>query len=110
AQWCVASQGATDKNLLDFLSFVCTGQISCQDIQPGGPCFDPATVRAHASFILNAYYIAKVDCIPPYGQITTNDPCKILLLWFLKFFSIKCYLNCFKLSSKLITMFWCSLW
>ncbi|XP_047326064.1 glucan endo-1,3-beta-glucosidase-like [Impatiens glandulifera] len=59
-QWCVAKPGASDAGLGSALNWAC-GQpgINCSPVNTGGPCFEPNTVSAHASYVMNAYYKAK---------------------------------------------------
>ncbi|KAL3613227.1 hypothetical protein CASFOL_042918 [Castilleja foliolosa] len=76
-QWCVAKPDALDKNLLNLLDSFCFTEIDCQDIQPGGPCFEPTNIKAHASYALNAYFVKTGNCIncpDCSGYIITNDP------------------------------------
>ncbi|KMT05245.1 hypothetical protein BVRB_7g173860 [Beta vulgaris subsp. vulgaris] len=55
-KWCVAKPDASDEKLQGNLDYVCSLGIDCKAIQDGGPCFDPNTVRSHASYAMNAYY------------------------------------------------------
>ncbi|XP_010516112.1 PREDICTED: glucan endo-1,3-beta-glucosidase-like isoform X2 [Camelina sativa] len=56
-KWCVARSGATDKQLQDNINWVCgQGGVDCKPIQAGGSCFNPSSVRTHASFVMNAYF------------------------------------------------------
>ncbi|KAF2581315.1 hypothetical protein F2Q70_00008086, partial [Brassica cretica] len=32
------------------------GNVDCNPIKPGGPWFEPNTLRNHASFVMNEYY------------------------------------------------------
>ncbi|XP_010444207.1 PREDICTED: major pollen allergen Ole e 10-like [Camelina sativa] len=56
-QWCMPLPTATDKQLQANIDYVCGGQnVDCTPIQPGGSCYEPNTVRGHASYVMNAYY------------------------------------------------------
>ncbi|RWW76110.1 hypothetical protein BHE74_00015827 [Ensete ventricosum] len=55
--WCVASQTASQTALQVALDYACGyGGADCSTIQQGGSCFDPDTVRDHASYAFNDYY------------------------------------------------------
>ncbi|KAL5219037.1 hypothetical protein ABZP36_019721 [Zizania latifolia] len=57
--WCVASAGATEADLQADLDYACAQVgVDCSAIQPGGACFDPNTVRAHAAYAMNQLYQA----------------------------------------------------
>ena len=57
--WCVASVGATDAQLQTDMDYACAQVgVDCGAIQPGGACFQPNTVRAHASYAMNQLYQA----------------------------------------------------
>ncbi|XP_073033198.1 glucan endo-1,3-beta-glucosidase-like [Primulina eburnea] len=78
-KWCVPKPAATDAALQSNINYVCSQGVNCGPIQPGGSCFDPNTVRAHASFIMNAYYQAEgrndFNCdFAGSGILTANDP------------------------------------
>ncbi|XP_028551408.1 major pollen allergen Ole e 10-like [Dendrobium catenatum] len=56
--WCIASQSASETPLQVALDFACGyGGADCSQIQPGGSCFNPDTVRNHASYAFNDYYL-----------------------------------------------------
>ncbi|XP_073315769.1 glucan endo-1,3-beta-glucosidase-like [Primulina huaijiensis] len=78
-KWCVPKPTATDAALQSNINYVCSQGVNCGPIQPGDSCFDPNTVRAHASFIMNAYYQAEgrndFNCdFAGSGILTVNDP------------------------------------
>ncbi|KDP34495.1 hypothetical protein JCGZ_11045 [Jatropha curcas] len=55
-RWCVPKSDAGDEALQKNIDYVCSNRVDCRAIQAGGPCFDPNTVRSHASYAMNAYY------------------------------------------------------
>ncbi|XP_057778730.1 glucan endo-1,3-beta-glucosidase-like [Salvia miltiorrhiza] len=58
-KWCVPKSDASDVALQNSINYVCSQGIDCAPIQPGGACFTPNTLKAHASYLMNAYYHAK---------------------------------------------------
>ncbi|XP_018681071.2 glucan endo-1,3-beta-glucosidase 12-like [Musa acuminata AAA Group] len=55
--WCVASQTASQTALQVALDYACGyGSADCSAIQQGGSCYNPDTVRDHASYAFNDYY------------------------------------------------------
>lgn len=57
--WCVASVAATDAQLQTDMDYACAQVgVDCGAIQPGGACFEPNTVRAHAAYAMNQLYHA----------------------------------------------------
>lgn len=55
--WCVASQSASPTAVQVALDYACgQGGADCSAIQPGGSCFNPDTVRDHASYAFNNFY------------------------------------------------------
>lgn len=85
-QWCVPKSGAEAEALQRNIDYVCgLGWEYCRDIQEGGDCFFPNTVRAHAAYAMNAYYQAmgrnNFDCdFEQTGDITNIDPSMLLCL------------------------------
>lgn len=78
-KWCVPKAVASDAALQANIDYVCSQGVDCRPIQPGGACFDPNNVRAHASFIMNAYYQIEgchdFDCdFSGSAFITYTDP------------------------------------
>ncbi|XP_051139779.1 glucan endo-1,3-beta-glucosidase 7-like [Andrographis paniculata] len=58
ARWCVPkTTGVSDSQLQANLDYAC-GQpgVDCTAIQPGGSCFEPVTVRSHATYAMNQLY------------------------------------------------------
>ncbi|KAK1321368.1 hypothetical protein QJS10_CPA03g00668 [Acorus calamus] len=77
--WCVASQSASETALQVALDYACGyGGADCSAIQTGGSCFNPDTVRDHASYAFNSYYHKNpVPTSCNFGgtaQITSVDP------------------------------------
>nr|XP_043617955.1 glucan endo-1,3-beta-glucosidase-like [Erigeron canadensis] len=86
-RWCMPKPDATDVALQANIDYICSNGIDCSPTQPTGPCFQPNTVRAHASFLMNSYYQAKgrhdFDCdFAHTGMIAftdpSNGPCKYI--------------------------------
>ncbi|XP_044462610.1 glucan endo-1,3-beta-glucosidase 12-like [Mangifera indica] len=78
-QWCIASPTASETALQTALDYTCGyGGADCSQIQPGASCYNPNTVRDHASFAFNNYYHknpAPTSCV--FGgaaQLTSTDP------------------------------------
>ncbi|KAJ1291240.1 hypothetical protein BS78_02G302200 [Paspalum vaginatum] len=55
--WCVADASADEDLLQEEMGYACDNGADCSAIQPGGECFDPDTVVAHASYAsFTSYY------------------------------------------------------
>ncbi|GAV90685.1 Glyco_hydro_17 domain-containing protein/X8 domain-containing protein [Cephalotus follicularis] len=78
-RWCVPGSDASDAALQANIDYVCSTGVDCKPIQEGGPCFNPNTVRSHASYAMNSYYQAfgrhDFDCdFNHTGIVTSADP------------------------------------
>lgn len=56
AAWCVPKAGISVAQLQANLDYVCSQGFDCSQIQPGGACFEPNTVMAHATYAMNLLY------------------------------------------------------
>ncbi|XP_076940009.1 glucan endo-1,3-beta-glucosidase 13-like isoform X1 [Bidens hawaiensis] len=78
--WCVASPSASQDDLQNALDWACgLGLTDCNQIRPGGPCYQPDTLYSHASFAFNSYYQqnGNSDVACNFGgaaMLTKNDP------------------------------------
>ncbi|KAI4383384.1 hypothetical protein MLD38_009226 [Melastoma candidum] len=77
--WCIAIQGASRTALQVGLDYACGyGRADCSAIQPGGRCYEPNSVRDHASYAFNEYY--QKNPIPSScnfsgtALVTSTDP------------------------------------
>ncbi|KAF6137783.1 hypothetical protein GIB67_040491 [Kingdonia uniflora] len=77
--WCVPKSGASDAALQANIDYVCSKGVDCKPIQEGGACFQPNTIKSHASYIMNAYYHSSgardYNCnFSGSGNIVNSDP------------------------------------
>ncbi|CAI9107351.1 OLC1v1006682C1 [Oldenlandia corymbosa var. corymbosa] len=55
--WCVVSELAKDKDVAAALSYACgQGNGTCDPIQPGGKCYKPNSLAAHAGYAFSSYW------------------------------------------------------
>ncbi|XP_020576388.1 glucan endo-1,3-beta-glucosidase 7-like isoform X2 [Phalaenopsis equestris] len=55
--WCVPKEGVTEEELQENLDFACGQEgVDCSSIQPGGACFEPNTVKSHATYAMNQLF------------------------------------------------------
>ncbi|XP_048141876.1 major pollen allergen Ole e 10-like isoform X2 [Rhodamnia argentea] len=79
SSWCIASQSVSQTALQVALDYACGyGGADCSAIQPGGSCYNPNTVRDHASYAFNKYYQKNpVPTSCSFGGtavVTSTDP------------------------------------
>ncbi|XP_020204507.1 PLASMODESMATA CALLOSE-BINDING PROTEIN 1 [Cajanus cajan] len=77
-QWCVASQSAAESTLKVALDYACGYGADCSAIQPGANCYNPNTLKDHASYAFNDYYQknpAPTSCaFGGTATLTNKDP------------------------------------
>ncbi|TKY73025.1 Glucan endo-1,3-beta-glucosidase 7 [Spatholobus suberectus] len=77
-QWCVASQSAEENTLKVALDYACGYGADCSAIQPGASCYNPNTLKDHASYAFNDYYQknpAPTSCaFGGTATLTNKDP------------------------------------
>lgn len=54
--WCVAKPSVPDPIIQEAMNYACWSGADCTSIQPNGPCYEPNTVYAHASYAFNSYW------------------------------------------------------
>ncbi|KFK31247.1 hypothetical protein AALP_AA6G087600 [Arabis alpina] len=55
--WCIARENAAKMALQAALDYACgIGGADCLEIQEGGKCYNPKSLRTHASYAFNSYY------------------------------------------------------
>ncbi|RWR73061.1 glucan endo-1,3-beta-glucosidase 1 [Cinnamomum micranthum f. kanehirae] len=78
--FCVAVDGVDKRMLQAALDWACgPGRANCSDIQPGEDCYEPNTVKNHASYAFDSYYHmegqAAGSCdFKGVAIVTTTDP------------------------------------
>ncbi|OIW21114.1 hypothetical protein TanjilG_29770 [Lupinus angustifolius] len=56
ALWCVAKSSVPEPIIQEAMDYACLSGADCSPIQPNGPCFEPNTVFAHASYAFNSLW------------------------------------------------------
>ncbi|KAJ0100374.1 hypothetical protein Patl1_20774 [Pistacia atlantica] len=56
ALWCVAKPSVPDPIIQEAMNYACGSGADCDTIESSGPCFEPNTVYAHASYAFNSYW------------------------------------------------------
>ncbi|KAE9592813.1 hypothetical protein Lal_00029106 [Lupinus albus] len=56
ALWCVAKSSVPEPIIQVAMDYACLSGADCSPIQPNGPCFEPNTVFAHASYAFNSLW------------------------------------------------------
>ncbi|KAL9241695.1 hypothetical protein vseg_015775 [Gypsophila vaccaria] len=54
--WCVARPTIPDPLLQRAMDYACGAGADCGPVRPNGPCFEPNTFVAHASYAFNSYW------------------------------------------------------
>lgn len=83
----VAKPEVDKKTLQQIIDYACGQGVYVSPIQPGGACFNPNTIAAHATFAMNAFYQESAcnnyDFYFRNTTITQEDPSMFFLLSFL---------------------------
>ncbi|XP_031399245.1 glucan endo-1,3-beta-glucosidase 2 isoform X2 [Punica granatum] len=78
--YCAAKEGADQKMLQAALDWACgAGKVDCSPLMQGGPCYEPDTVMAHATYAFDTYYhqMGKAPGTCDFNgvaAITTSNP------------------------------------
>lgn len=88
SSWCVATPSASQTALQVALDYACgIGGADCSAIQPGGRCYNPNSVRDHASYAFNSYYqktpLPNSCNFGGTALITSTNPSKLFFSLFL---------------------------
>ncbi|MBA0828326.1 hypothetical protein Goarm_013009, partial [Gossypium armourianum] len=83
ALWCVAKPSVPGPIMQEAMNYACASGADCDSIQPSGPCFQPDTIFAHASYAFNSYWqktkIAGGTCeFGGTAMLVTVDPSEFL--------------------------------
>ncbi|KAM0049023.1 putative glucan endo-1,3-beta-D-glucosidase [Helianthus debilis subsp. tardiflorus] len=54
--WCIADEQTPDDELQRAMVWACENGADCSKIEANQPCFEPNTVKDHASFAFNSYF------------------------------------------------------
>ncbi|VVA26965.1 PREDICTED: glucan endo-1 3-beta-glucosidase [Prunus dulcis] len=77
--WCVAKPSVPDPIIQEAMNYACGSGADCGPIQPSGPCFEPNSLFAHASYAFNSFWqrtkVAGGTCeFGGTGMLVTVDP------------------------------------
>lgn len=72
--WCMVSTVPSNEELQKFIDYGCS-QYDCSPISPGGACFYPNIMQAHAAWILDKFYKERGICKAGLGYRTNVNPC-----------------------------------
>ncbi|XP_044507322.1 major pollen allergen Ole e 10-like [Mangifera indica] len=79
-KFCVPKPEVDDKTLQTNIDYACgSNVVDCNPIKVGGDCFEPDTLKSHATFAMHAYYVANGrndhNCdFASSGMLTTQNP------------------------------------
>ncbi|XP_024019190.1 pollen-specific leucine-rich repeat extensin-like protein 2 [Morus notabilis] len=79
AVWCVAKPTVPDSIMQEAVDYACATGADCKPIQPNGPCYQPNTLLAHASYAFNSYFQNKKRAggtcdFAGTAMLVTDDP------------------------------------